>query len=187
MQPTSQALASGARATAAIVLCALVFVPGTFAPHAARAQSSAGSDFDVILFVQAPQPDNGSGGIVVAWIPEPLLKSCLGRTLAQCSAMDFCIRTTTKSVAMCRNLAVPLSRLPAYPPGMRPRRVMSLSFYKLSPGGPYQPLVDLYKGLPRSSLERLSLDARIKARIRLTPMSNDDSIQLEQVLSAAPF
>jgi hypothetical protein len=184
-------------ALSVLALCLLAFLPGFPSGQTARAFAASASaqtfsqgnsiELDEILFVQAPQPDNGSGGIVIAWIPEPLLKSCLGRTLAQCSAMDFCIRTTTKSVPMCRNLAIPLSRLPSYPPGMRPRRVMSLSFYKLASGGPYQPLVDLYKSLPRSSLERHSLYARIKARIRLTPMSNDDSIQLEQVLSTAPF
>jgi hypothetical protein len=145
------------------------------------------TELEPVLFVQAPENDNGNGGIVVAWIPEPLLKFCLGKTLSQCSAMDFCIRTTTKIVSMCRNLAIPLSRLPSYPRGMTPRRVMSLSFYKLSPGGPYQPLVDIYKNLPSSSLERLSMDARIKARIRYTHSANDDSIQLEEVLATAPF
>jgi hypothetical protein len=184
----------------ALALCALVFLPGfpaSFAPGplahqpagSAQAQSSfsQGTDVDAILFVQAPENDNGSGGIDIAWIPEPLQKICLGKTLSQCAAMDFCIRTTTKTVPMCRNLAIPLSRLPAYPPGMRPRRVMSLSFYKLTPGGPYQPLVDIYKSLPSSSLERLSMDARIKARIRVTHSANDDSIQLEEVLGTAPF
>ena len=184
----------------ALALCALVFLPGfptSFAPiplvtqaaGSAQAQSSfsQGTDVDAILFVQAPENDKGSGGIDIAWIPEPLQKICLGKTLSQCSAMDFCIRTTTKTVPMCRNLATPLSRLPAYPPGMRPRRVMSLSFYKLTPGGPYQPLVDIYRSLPSSSLERLSMDARIKARIRVTHSANDDSIQLEEVLGTAPF
>ncbi len=146
--------------------------------------------FAVTLFVQAPEGpngnvanDNGSGngnsnrGIDLAWIPEPLQKICLGKTLSQCGAMDFCIRTTTKTVAMCRNLAIPLSRLPSYPRGMSPPRVMSLSFYKLTPGGPYQPLVDAYKSLPSSGLKRLSMDARIKARIRYTHSANNDSIR----------
>jgi hypothetical protein len=63
------------------------------------------------------------------WIPEPLEKYCLGKTQAQCAAMDFCIRTTTKNVSMCRNLVMDLAHLPAYPPGMRPRRMLSLGFY----------------------------------------------------------
>lgn len=198
-------------------LCALIFLPGfpsSFAPGplgtqavgSAQAQSSFSdgvesgdsAELAVTLFVQAPEGPNGnvangSGngngnrGIDLAWIPEPLQKICLGKTLSQCGAMDFCIRTTTKTVAMCRNLAIPLSRLPSYARGMSPPRVMSLSFYKLTPGGPYQPLVDAYKSLPSSSLKRLSMDARIKARIRYTHSGNNDSIQLEQVLATAPF
>jgi hypothetical protein len=31
------------------------------------------------------------------------------------------------------------------------------------------------------------MDARIKARIRVTHSANDDSIQLEEVLGTAPF
>jgi hypothetical protein len=204
------------RALALCALIFLPGFPSSFAPGplgtqsvgAALAQSSFSdgvesgdsAELAVTLFVQAPEGpngnvanDNGSGngngnrGIDLAWIPEPLQKICLGKTLSQCGAMDFCIRTTTKTVAMCRNLAIPLSRLPSYPRGMSPPRVMSLSFYKLTPGGPYQPLVDAYKSLPRGSLKRLSMDARIKARIRYTHSANNDSIQLEQVLATAPF
>jgi len=43
--------------------------------------------------------------------------------------MDFCIRTTTKNVSTCRNLAVDLAHLPAYPPDMRPRRMLSIYLY----------------------------------------------------------
>jgi hypothetical protein len=154
--------------------------------QAAFAQGDS-TERDEILFVQAPEHDNGSGGIVVISIPEPLQRFCLGKTFTQCSSMDYCIRTTTKQVSMCRNLAVPLSRLPSYPPGMTPRRLMSLSFYKLTPGGPYAPLEDFYKSLPRSSLERISMGARIKARIRFTRTPEGDDFQLEQVLATAPF
>jgi len=172
-----------------LLLCSF---PGQGA-GSAQAAFAQGVDRDEILFVQAPEGkpgtarDNGSDGMIVAWIPEPLLKFCVGKTMSQCSAMDYCIRTTTRQVAMCRNLAVPLSRLPSYPPGMTPRRVMSLSFYKLQPGGPYQALEDYYKSLPRSSLERISMDARIKARIRFIPGANDDDFRFEQVLATAPF
>lgn len=180
------------RAIAAFVLC-LVVMPGPLAfpgYGTAHAQfSSQGTELDQILFVQAPEHDTAANpGIDLAWIPEPLLKACLGRTLSQCSAMDFCIRTTSKQVAMCRNLAIPLGRLPSsFPPGMRPARVMSLSFYKITPTGPYGPLQDFYKSLPHSSLERLSMTARIKARIRFTRKPDDDDFQFEQVLATAPF
>jgi hypothetical protein len=41
--------------------------------------------------------------------------------------MDFCIRTTSKDVSTCRNLAIDLAHLPAYPPDMRPRRMISIA------------------------------------------------------------
>jgi hypothetical protein len=182
------------RATGLIALCFAVILLSPFArPNSGSGKGAASfaqgdsQELEETLFVLAPEHDNGQGGIDVAWIPEPLLKLCLGKTLSQCSAMDFCIRTTTKQVPMCRNLAIPLSRLPSYPPGMRPRRVMSLSFYKLLPGGPYQPLEDFYKSLPRSSLERISMSARIKARILFTRAADDDDFRLEQVIATAPF
>jgi hypothetical protein len=161
--------------------------PGYGTAHAQS--SSQGTELDQILFVQAPQHDVSSNpGIVVAWIPEPLLKACLGKTLSQCSAMDYCIRTTSKQVSTCRNLAIPLSRLPSsFPPGMRPARVLSLSFYKITAAGPYGPLQAFYKSLPPSSLQRLSTTARIKARVRFTRNSDDDDFQFEQVLATAPF
>jgi hypothetical protein len=197
MHVNKQAAIPAIRATAqpvrcVLILCLLFLPPGPLArPGAgtARAQASfsQGEELDVTLFLLAPEHDNGSGGIVVAWIPEPLQNVCVGRTMSQCAAMDFCIRTTTKSVAMCRNLAIPLSRLPRYPPDMRPRRVISLSFYKLLPGGPYQPLQDFYNSLPSSSLNRISMDARIRARISFTHTSNDDNFRIEQVLATAPF
>ena len=173
------------RKTAPLALCAALML---FAPLARYATAHAqGTELDETLFVQAPEHDNGGGGIVLIWIPEPLQRVCLGKTYSQCAAMDYCIRTTVKNVPMCRNLAVPLSRLPAYPPGMRPRRMMSLNFYKITPNGPYAALQNYYNSLPPSVLTRISTDARIKARIRFTAGSNDDSIQLEQVLATAPF
>ena len=191
-----QARQPSTRAIAAFALCVLVFLAGPLVrpgAGAANAQSSFSQgdsvELDEILFVQTPEHDSSSNpGIEVAWIPEPLQKLCLGKTMSQCSAMDFCIRTTSKQVAMCRNLAIPLSRLPSsFPSGMRPRRVMSLSFYKITASGPYGPLQDFYKSLPRSSLQRLSLDARIKARIRFTREPDDDDFQFEQILATAPF
>jgi len=180
---------------AAILLC--LFLPQGACPARAQVAFAQGDsvELDQILFVQAPEQGNTRGavhesssdGIVVIWIPEPLQKFCLGKTASQCSAMDYCIRTTTKSVSMCKTLAVPLSRLPAYPAGMIPRRVMSLSFYKLAPGGPYQPLEDFYKSQPRGSLDHISMTARIKARIRFTRGADDDDFRLEQVLATAPF
>src|ERR1700733_8658848 len=80
------------------------------------------------LFVQLPGGKSVPGAVQLVWIPEPLEKYCLGKTHEQCASMDFCIRTTTKNVPVCRNLAVDLTQLPAYPPNMRPRRMMSIAF-----------------------------------------------------------
>jgi len=186
----ARSIARFVRWGAACVLAALLSPlvgPGGGSARAQGFSQGNSQERDEILFVQAPEHDNGSGGIVAIWIPAPLQKVCVGKTASQCSAMDYCIRTTSKQVSMCRNLAVPLSRLPAYPAGMIPRRMMSLSFYKLAPGGPYQPLEDFYKSLPRSSLEHISMTARIKARIRFTRGADDDDFRLEQVLGTGPF
>jgi len=79
------------------------------------------------------------------WIPQPLQKYCLGKTAEQCSTIDYCIRTTNKDIAMCRSLSPNLRRLPAYPPGIRPRRVLSITYYKLDPTRGFDTLP---KGLP---------------------------------------
>ena len=79
------------------------------------------------LFVQIPGGKITPGAVQLVWIPEPLEKYCFGKTHQQCASMDFCIRTTTKNVSTCRNLAVDLAHLPAYPPDMRPRRMLSIA------------------------------------------------------------
>ena len=192
--PAKPAIRGIARPVRSVAAWAFVFLASAFAPpgagsasvQAAFAQGSS-VELDEVLFVQAPERDNSGNGIEVIWIPEPLQRFCLGKTHSQCSAMDYCIRTTSKQVSTCKNLAVPLSRLPAYPAGMIPRRMISEGFYKLAPGGPYQKLVDFYKSLPRTALERISMTARIKARIRFARSADDDDFNLEQVLAVAPF
>jgi len=91
------------RRTAIRVTASLVSLPSPFArqgPGPANAQASFPQDdsveLDQILFVQAPEHDNSNGGGMVAWIPEPIQRSCLCKTLTQCSAIDYCIRTTSK-------------------------------------------------------------------------------------------
>src|SRR5580698_6938984 len=78
------------------------------------------------LFLQIPGGKANPGAVQLVWIPEPLEKYCLGKTYQQCASMDFCIRTTTKTISTCRNLAVDLARLPSYPADMHPRRMMSV-------------------------------------------------------------
>jgi hypothetical protein len=135
------------------------------------------------LFVQDPHLSRMKGGIQVLWIPEPIQKYCLGKTGQQCSAIDFCIRTTTKSVAMCRNLTVDLTRMPAYPPGMRPRRLLSVVYFPLAPAKGFGALLDFFQSAPKDWLDRLSTRARIKARIQLTRTADDDQFDLMEVLA----
>ncbi len=101
------------------------------------------------LFVQDPHLGRMKGGIPVLWIPEPLQKYCVGKTGQQCSTIDFCIRTTTKSVAMCQNLSVDVTRLPAYPVDMRPRRVLSVVYFPLAPAKGLATFSSFSKARPR--------------------------------------
>ena len=143
-------------------------------------------ELEEFLFVQAPEHDNGKGGIALIWLPPPLLKLCLGKTHTQCATIDYCIRTTNRESAQCKNIGVNLARLPTYPPGTVPRRMMSIFLMYLQPDK-FGPLQDFYKNAPKASLERISMSARVKARIRFTRKSDDDDFQLEDVLAVPPF
>jgi len=141
---------------------------------------------DAILFVQSLHMKNGQDGIQLVWIPQPLQRLCLGKTAQQCADMDYCIRTTNRDVKMCRSLSVPLSRLPSYPPGMIPRRQLSVSLLRLTPDY-FANLQEFYRRAPRASLERLSLSARVKARVRFTRKPDDDDFDVLDILAVAPF
>ncbi len=167
----------------AVVLAALAAV--------ARAQSAradpASAELEAILFVQAPQPDNGQGAIHLVWIPQPIQRLCLGKTAQQCSTIDYCVRTTNRDVSMCRDLGIPLSRLPSYPRDMRPRRQLSVTYFPIAPIKSFAMLQDFYHHAPRRSLERLSLAARVKARVRFTRRTDDDDFDVLEILAVTPF
>ena len=160
-------------------------------PAMALAQSTgttarpASTELEAILFVQSPQPDNGKGAIRLVWIPEPLRRLCLGKTAQQCSTIDYCVRTTNPDVSMCRNLRIP--RLPSYPHDMRPRRQMSVYYFPAAPIENFAMLQDFYHRAPRRSLQRLSLSARVKARVRFTRTPEDDDFDVLEILAVAPF
>jgi len=144
-------------------------------------------ELDELLFVQSPERDLGGHAIVVIWIPQPLQRLCLGKTATQCSIIDYCIRTTNRgSSSQCRDIGVNLARIPPYPPGTRPHRMQSVVLSYLAPTK-FAPLQDFFRNAPRTSLERISMDARIKARIRYTTKPNDDGFELLEVLAGAPF
>lgn len=157
----------------------------------ARAQSSgttvqASTEMDAILFVQSLPTKNGQDGIHLVWIPQPLQRICLGKTAQQCADIDYCIRTTNRDVSMCRNLGIPLSRLPSYPPNMIPRRVLSVVLMRLTPDY-FANLQDFFRHASKASLEHLSLGARVKARVRFTRKPDDDDFDVLEILAVAPF
>ncbi len=172
----------------ALALCtiALMALPAKAAAQSSGAVAQSSAEMDAILFVQSLPMKNGKDGIELVWVPKPLERLCLGKTSQQCASMDYCIRTTSKNVSTCRNLAVPLSRLPSYPPGMTPRRQLSVVLMYLSPDK-FANLQQFFHSASRASLERLSLSARVKARVRLTRTADDDSFDVLEILAVAPF
>ncbi len=155
----------------------------------ARAQSAgatASTEMEAILFVQSPHLDNDKGAIDLVWVPQPLQRLCLGKTAQQCASIDYCVRTTNRDVSTCRNLGIPLSRLPSYPPDMSPRRQLSVVLMRLTPDH-FAMLQDFYRRAPRASLDRLSLSARVKVRVRLTRTPDDDDFNVLEILAVAPF
>jgi hypothetical protein len=142
-------------------------------------------EVDQLLFVQSPERDLGGHAIVVIWMPQPLQRLCLGKTATQCSIIDYCIRTTNRGSPQCKNIGINLQRIPPYPPATLPRRMQSVVLSYLSPTK-FAPLQDFFRNASRASLESISMDARIKARIRYTATPND-GFELLDVLAVPPF
>jgi hypothetical protein len=181
-------------AVAAVVLCS--FAPVGVSSHPAMESSAppllqAGvtSEFETTLFLQNPHAKGvkgveAPGVLLVVSVPEPIQKYCMGKTAQVCSAIDFCIRTTTKSVAMCQNLPASLRHLPPYPPDMEPNRVYSISFMQGAPNIPgFDLLRQYYDQAPKASLDTLSEHAQFQAKIRFTRTATDGQFSLVEVLS----
>jgi hypothetical protein len=171
---------------AALVCVAALGLAVSLSP-AASAQASVGQpdsiEMERTLFVQAPDFAGGANSIVLVWLPEPLESTCLGRTMKECFNIDYCIRTTNPNGPQCKNLGIPRASLPHYPTGMRPRRAISLVLQTLGDNNGFGLLKDFYKKAPKESLERLSSEATIRARIRYTGPASFEGFYLEQVLS----
>jgi len=135
------------------------------------------------LFVQLPGGKITPGSVQLVWIPEPLVKYCLGKTHVQCASMDFCIRTTTKNVSTCRNLPVDLAHLPAYPPDMRPRRMLSIALIAPTRMKGWEELQEFMARTPKGRLEHFSELARIKAKVTFTRTPEDDDFRVLEILS----
>lgn len=143
-------------------------------------------ELEQLLFVQAPEQASVKGAIVVIWLPPPLQKLCLGKTASQCAKIDYCIRTTNRESSQCKNIGVNLASIPKYPPDTRPRRMLSLTLMYLQPTK-YELLQHFYNSAPKASLERISMSARVKARIRFTRKPDDDDFDLLDVVAVPPF
>jgi hypothetical protein len=163
----------------ALFICATAFA----SPSIALSQST---EREAILFVQTLAMKDGQQGIHLIWVPQPLQSACLGKTAQQCAEMDYCIRTTNRDDKRCHSLAVPLSRLPSYPPGMIPGRQLSVVLVRLSPDR-FPKLQDFVRHASRASLEHLSMSARVKARIRFIRKPDDDDFDVLDILAVAPF
>jgi hypothetical protein len=154
---------------------------------AAGAQTPGSIELEASLFVQLPGGKPVPGTVQLVWIPEPLEKYCLGKTHDQCASMDFCIRTTTKSVSTCKNLAVDLSHLPVYPRDMRPRRMLSIALFPPTRMKGWDELQAYLSRAPRDQLERFSSQARLKARVTFTRTRDDDDFRVLEILSVPRF
>jgi hypothetical protein len=141
------------------------------------------SELEASLFIQDPHLASGKKGVQVIWIPQPVQKYCLGKTYKECSTIDYCIRTTDKHAAMCQHLSVNTMRLPAYPPDVSPRRVLSIVYFSpMETAKGFGRLEGFFENAPKGALDHLSTNARFKAKIKLTRSADDDHFDLLEVL-----
>jgi hypothetical protein len=140
-------------------------------------------ELETSLFVQLPGGKFNPGAVQLVWIPEPLVKYCLGKTHEQCASMDFCIRTTTKTVSTCRNLAVDLAHLPAYPADMSPRRMMSIAMIPPTIMKGWPELEAYMARVRKENLEHFSPTVRVKAKVTLIRTPEDDDFRVLEILS----
>lgn len=146
--------------------------------------AQAGPEMVQTLFLQAPDFAGGEDSLVLVWLPEPLESICVGRTMKECARIDYCVRTTNPDTAQCRNLGIRRAELPHYPAEMRPRRMVSVTMRKLTNDHGFDRLKEFYRRTPASSLNRLSMDARIRARIRYDDDPQFEGFTLLDVLEA---
>jgi len=142
----------------------------------------AQSELEVSLFVQNPPGSGVPDGMRLLWLPQPVEQYCMGKTAQQCIDIDYCMRVSNKKTRSCLKVGVDVTLLPAYPPDVRPRRVLSVLFFKEAPIKGMDKLAKYFDSRPKEALERLSGNARVRARIRLVRTSDDDGFELLEVL-----
>ncbi len=120
---------------------------GTFGTESSPPAGSI-SEINVVLYVLDPHMTGNRKGITLAWIPDPLVKYCLGKTHDQCAMIDYCIRTTNKMDARCKDLGVDTAHI-TFPAGMVPRRMISVTlFYPFTLDNGFGDLKKFYEGAP---------------------------------------
>jgi hypothetical protein len=160
-----------------------------YATPIASASIEGPAELEETLFVLNPHLKNPKGVetpgvLLVVSVPQPILKYCMGKTSEQCATIDYCIRTTTKSVAMCQKLPANLRNLPPYPAGMAPNRMFSISFFQGAPNiKGFDALRQYFDHAPKGSLDVFSPHGRFKGKIRFTKTATDGEFALLEVLS----
>jgi hypothetical protein len=153
------------------------------AAAAAQIPRESSVELETSLFVQLPGGKFTPGAVQLVWIPEPLVKYCLGKTHQQCASMDFCIRTTTKNVSTCRNLAVDLAHLPTYPADMSPRRMLSIAMIPPTIMKGWDELEAYMARVPKETLEHFSSTERVRAKVAFTRKPDDDDFRVVEILA----
>lgn len=178
-------LSLAAITVAGILACGIAYAVQSWVPVA----KEGASELEESLFVLNPHLKNAKGVeipgvLLVVSIPQPIQKYCMGKTSEQCSTIDYCIRTTTKSAAMCQKLPPNLRNLPPYPASMSPNRVFSISFFQGAPKiKGFDALRRFYDAAPHGTLDVFSTHARFKAKILFTKTANYGNFELLEVVS----
>jgi hypothetical protein len=167
------------RLTALVALGAAAF--------AQTSQVQSTTELEDFLYILDPHFKQQPNAIDLMWIPTPVESLCLGKPFEKCSAIDYCSRTTNQHVSMCQNLNMDLTKLPKYPSDVRPKRVLSIVFYKGSLIQGWAALRTYYDSQPPGTFDRVSKSQRIKARIKLIRSTDDDQFELLEVLAVPPL
>lgn len=136
-------------------------------------------ELEDFLFVQNPRGEGAKEGVYVMWVPQVLQKYCIGKTAQQCIDIDYCIRTKNSRPAKCQNLA----DLPSYPAGMRPARVLGVTYFPAAPIKGLDTVLKYYASKPKDTFDHLSASTRIRAKVKLLRSADDDQFELLEVLA----
>jgi hypothetical protein len=165
----------------------MAFVALGAAAFAQTSKVQSTVELEDFLYILDPHFKGQPDAIDLMWIPKPVESLCLGKPFEKCASMDYCSRTTNQNVSMCQNLGMDLSKLPKYPSDVRPKRVLSIVFYRGSLIKGWAALRTYFDSQPPGTFDRISKSQRIKARIKLIRSTDDDQFELLEVLAVPPL